>query len=55
MSSIGIVRTEEMTEFEEHMDDAELEQYLCQNEGSSQPAVSQFNKRFSRVTEHNIQ
>lgn len=52
MSSIGIVRTEEMTDFEGNMDDAELEQYLCPNEGSSQPTVSQFNKSFS---EHNIQ
>lgn len=40
MSSIGIVQTEEMTDFEGHMDDAELEQYLCPNEGSSQPEVS---------------
>lgn len=40
MNSIGICRTEEMSDFEGYMDDAEIEQYLCQNEESSQPAVS---------------
>lgn len=55
MSSIGIVRTEEMFDFEEYMDDAEIETYLCQNEGSSQPAVSQCYNKFSWATEFKIQ